>query len=165
MNCKRIQELLMTDYIDGEMTQEQERQFKGHLHMCEACKQFEASLQEKAKEPFQGVEKVVPSESLWYRVQDTIEAEKSSRSIFSGVFDSMPDFLSGRKPAFAVATLAAIIFAAVVLIRLPFNGRESTAIYLAEQAEFLSYLSGENGVYNGDFYLSDSDAAIEEYFL
>ena len=52
MNCKKIQEWILTDYLDGEMSQDQKDVLEKHISSCSECKRFLFAAKETVVEPF-----------------------------------------------------------------------------------------------------------------
>ena len=163
MNCKRIRELVMTDYIDGEMNAELKKEIEKHLDTCNQCRQFERALQEMAVEPFEKAREVRPPESVWRSIKETIE-EKPSEGLFVGL-RNISDIIFGlRKPVVVAAIIAAIVVITTIFIKLPLNNQQVINGYLEEQIEFMSYLDADEANYSNGGQL-DLGTAIEEYFL
>ena len=159
MNCKEIQELIMTDYIDGEIEEKLEKEVREHLKSCSRCQEFEGSLRKEAIEPFKKVEPVSPPEFTWSKIKRRIEEEKT-KGWLAGLGDGLRAIFTIRKPAVAAATIAVVILIiAVIFTQLPFSRRNGLNEYLAEQAEFLSYLDKE------ETSSLDLGTNLEEYFL
>ncbi|MBM4128995.1 MAG: zf-HC2 domain-containing protein, partial [Nitrospira sp.] len=62
MNCEKIQELILTDYLDGEIDKRQEEFIKQHLATCIGCQEFLSIAQKTVVEPFLNAGKVTPDE-------------------------------------------------------------------------------------------------------
>ena len=165
MNCRRIKELIMTDYIDNEISEEVKKQIKRHLKDCSQCRQFEQTLRQAAVEPFRKAEEVQPPDSIWPQIKENITVqEKQAEGFFVGLRDRLQLIFTARRPVFAVATIMAVILIAVIFRRLPFNSQNGVSGYIGEQIEFFSYLGAdETGDFDTDYI--DLDTAIEKYFL
>lgn len=163
MNCKRIKELIMTDYVDGEASAELQKEVEEHLSTCSQCKQFEQALRQIAVEPFKKAQIIKPPESVWYGIKEAIE-EKQSEGLFVGLKNVLSTIFNLRKPVVAMAIVAAVIFIAAVFVKLPFNNQHAVSGYLEEQIDFLSYLDADEiNYFNGEYV--DLGTTIEEYFL
>ena len=40
MKCKKIQEIILTDYLDGQLDEKQRSSLGRHLAECKSCKEF-----------------------------------------------------------------------------------------------------------------------------
>jgi len=151
MNCAKIRELLITDYIDGELGKERRAAVAGHLRSCPGCAQFERELKEQAVLPFKSAERKSPPDYVWGRIRTAIINEPRPAA--------RPAFTRRLKPALALSAVAALILAVVIVARPHRIPNGTLNIYLAEQAEFLadSSLNGTN--------ISGFGTSIEEYFL
>ena len=165
MDCKRIRDLLITDYGDGEANEKVAQEVRQHLSACDSCRHFERQLQRAAVEPLRGIGEMQPPEALWHRISGAIAAERQARSFFARFAEAMRTFGIIRRPAFAVATALVVILVAVTFARLPLRSQNTTAAYLQEQAAFLSSL--DTG--NADGFIGADDVTfgtvLEKYFL
>ena len=48
MKCEDVQELIFTDYLDGQLGKEQETQVEEHLAICGDCKEHELLAQKNS---------------------------------------------------------------------------------------------------------------------
>jgi predicted anti-sigma-YlaC factor YlaD len=152
MNCKRIQELLKSDYLDGEANQREESFIKEHLAGCSECSRLEEELQAQSS-LFRKAKPVAVPEHIWRNIRNTIVNERlkqetpawlawPSRSVFA--------FAS----AFAVMIL--ILFFAGAIIQ-----KRQAVIKDNGAVSFIDYGSNEESVNP----LDDLGTNIEEYFL
>ena len=151
MNCAKIREFLMTDYIDGEAGEKTRATVMNHIASCDSCRRFELELKEKAITPFKFVERQSAPSYVWERIKDGIRNEPLP--------SPRPAFVWRLKPAFALSAVAALVLAAVIFTRAPFSGNGTVSAYLAEQAEFMVNPSA-----NGSD-ISGFGTSIEEYLL
>jgi len=161
MQCRKTQELLKADYLDGEINQREEKQIKEHLARCSECRRIEKELQvqhmlfQKTKQP------QVP-ERVWQNIRDAIVTERLNKesSVSSSILQRLRESILAPRPVFAIAgALTAIIFVvifagAIIQKKQSFskeNSGESVVGYnLNDENEDLLYTLGTN---------------IEEYFL
>ena len=153
MNCKKIKDLLITDYIDGELSSDIKYKVEQHLLNCSECRRFEEVLQKKVLEPFRGVQKVQPPDVVWEGIKESIVTPKES-----------PIFII-RRPVFALAAAVALIFLTTTFTaRLFFINTKQVTEYIEEQADFFTYLdTGVNGFMDGED--EGLGTSIEEYFF
>jgi predicted anti-sigma-YlaC factor YlaD len=114
MQCKKIQELLKTDYLDGEIDQEQLKFIQQHLAQCPQCRVLESELQNQRRTFKQAKQQQVP-ERVWQNIRDAIIRQNLNQESDSkiGVLEQLKHFLFAPKPAFA---LASIIVALIVTL-------------------------------------------------
>ena len=164
MDCERIKELLITDYLDGEATEALKKEIDSHLRACDMCKEFKVSLEKSAIEPFENAPSEIPPESLWYNIKSAIEKERAPKTVI-GIIDILAERLRPRRAILALATAAVIMIMVTVSVLLPDNRQRIVNNYLQEQMESLHDLNG-----NGEGQLADTgytgfDTSIEEFFL
>jgi anti-sigma factor RsiW len=165
MNCKRIQEFLMTDYIDGEASDAVQKEIRAHLKTCAECGAIERLLREKVSGPFRNIEAVVPPEETWHRIKEAIE--QGHRQYVPGfltrVWDAVGRNFLFRRPRFALTAGVAVVFVAVLVLQLPFRKERFVKEYLREQSEYMMSLRGPvNGELDRDVSF---DTAIDIYFF
>ena len=151
MNCRRIQKLLMTDYIDGELNEKMRISILNHLATCDKCKQFEKTLQKETVSPFKAAEKKTPPDFIWEKIRSRIIADEESAFKVIRIF----------KPAFAIPAIAVVILIAILVVRFPLIGRTTLNTYITDQTEFIMDL-GQNGIDVPDEGLGTS---IEQFLL
>lgn len=167
MRCEQAQELILTDYTDGQLDEALRREVAGHIKDCSVCREFEATVRAKAVEPLRGAEKPEAPAYLWSRIRQRIEAEGRPAGAF-GIGDmlagaagilkrGMDAILRIPKPALAFATVAMLIIA-VALARQPIE-RRSLNNYLNEQIDFMATLDNDETNGAGMFDTSTGSAA------
>jgi anti-sigma factor RsiW len=165
MKCKQIQELILTDYLDGQMNREQRGQLEAHLTGCSHCKEFEAMARRTVIEPFKEAERFEPPDAVWHQIKEQIEQrEQGNTNPFVDLIVRIKSFFHIPKPVFAAATIMTALLIAVVLIKSAPEKGEMPNLKFEEQIEYMAYL-----VEGSDQFSLDQDEAygtsIEEYFL
>lgn len=164
MDCKKIRELILTDYIDGEADPQIKKEIEEHLSTCSQCRIFEKAAREFTVEPFEKAQRERPPEYLWGKIRASIE-EKRPKKILADAVDNLSLLLRRPQPLFVAATIMVLVLMATVATKSFFNAENAVNSYLDSQMEFLSYLDGytENGYLGIDG--EDLGTDIEEYFL
>jgi anti-sigma factor RsiW len=165
MQCKQIQELILTDYLDKRMNREQRKQLEAHLTGCSHCKEFEAMARRTVIEPLKNAERVEPPEALWHQIKEQIEQqEQGDTNPFVDLIVRIKSFLHIPKPVFAAATIMAALLIAVVMIKSAPEKGEIPNLKLKEQIEYMAYLAEGSDQLSLD-QDEDYGTSIEEYFL
>lgn len=175
--CKKIQELILTDYLDGEIN---EASIDKHIASCEECRKFIAVVKKTTVEPLKNSKKdVLSQEIVWSKIQKEISKEK----IYSNEYDDAPSFFEKIKesfflpnPTLAIGSFAVLIFMILVL---NFKGNQSQLVKInqSEGGNFrktrIIDVQSENS--NLELYLAylikqendfkDYGTSLEEYFL
>jgi anti-sigma factor RsiW len=164
MRCAEVKRQIM-DYIDGELSKPEEKEFTSHLASCPECKRLLESVRLSSIEPFRKAQRQKVPAEVWYQIKDTIAHKEKKAPSFSPLWQRWLDSFRIRKPALvpAMVTITVLmfifIFGNMMLRQNPVNS------YLAEQLQFMSEL-GENGQ---ESYLGISDidmgTSIERYFM
>ena len=162
IQCKKIQELLQTDYLDGELDQKDAQLIKAHLGQCSACSGLEKALQAQ-RMLFQVVKSQPVPERIWSNISDAIVTEhlKQQEGLIPGILERFRDLIFVRRPAMALATS---IFSIIIIFAVFANAAiQKQAVSNKQNAaeEIAGYSSNAK---NG-YVLDDLGTNIEEYFL
>ena len=145
MKCENIQELLMTDYLDGECLAEGGLRVKSHLDDCETCRSFYETVL-KSAEALRGAGELLPPEAVWLRIRKSLETGPSRAPNFGdllrGVASGAGAFcqhLSSMIPRPVLgAALPVMILAAVLVFKQPAANWQPAQEYLEEQLFYLA---------------------------
>jgi len=161
MQCKKIQELLTSDYLDGETNQRERKFIDEHLGQCPACLRHLEELQAQ-RALFQKAKRQQVPERIWLDIRDNIVMERLnqesrlSRRILD--LERLKGFLFPPRPVFALASaLTTVIF--VMIFAVIVNQKNQ---YFSKENELFSGYSLNSD--NGDS-LADLGTNIEQYFL
>jgi predicted anti-sigma-YlaC factor YlaD len=164
MNCKRIQEFLITDYIDGQMTNKSKDLIDQHLDHCPACMGYLRNIKKEAIDPFVNSSVEVPDKILWAQLKQAIEEDQQQQlkeSLKPNFWEKISSAVHIPRPAFALATVITMIFMIGSTGQLFFNP-PIVKINGQDQVQYLSSLIDEPvDMSNG----SDSQTPIEKVFL
>ena len=164
MQCERIHEILLTDYVDGELSAEKSKEVEAHLSSCSQCREFLAELRlltEKAT--FQRANESISQERVWQNIKGQIEEERAPAVVsnpFVGITSWLKDILRLPKPAFALFAVTAVVLIVTVQTKL-INRQEIIQPALLETQEYFDEDLLVSQTADGDGYGTD----IEEYFL
>ena len=158
MNCKKIEELILTDYIDGNLKAEALREVGAHLASCPNCRKLAAEAVSAGK-LFTGLKKEEPPADLWYKVRAEIAAERG-QPVVARALDSVRYFFKQIRPAVAIAAAVVLIFFILTVTQLmPGKSMIPGAVY---QDDILVTASLNNG---WDEPEQDFGTSAEQYFL
>ncbi len=143
MNCKHVQDLIMTDYGDGQLPSAKAKSVENHLMQCLECRMFAQKVQRETAAPFAGGKVGGPDDFVWQRIKAKLP-QPSTVDIRRPVF-TRPSFLA-RPLVFATGLILMLVTAAVV--------QQTTA----QRQPYLSYIMGTDTP-------GEDDAGIEAYFL
>lgn len=159
MDCKKVKDLLMTDYLDGSATEEERLDAKEHLAACLSCRRLEERFLAQHK-ILQHAKALKVPDHLWQNIQNRIISESLKEKPADALESLKRHIFSPYPAAILTGALAALIMVAF------FAG---TAIQKRQLA------TGENNIEDAISYYSlsgdkdesiyDFDSGIEEYFL
>jgi len=162
MNCQRIQELLLTDYADGEASAALQEEIRGHLASCPACRDLEAASRRLTIQPFEQARRADVPAGLWAKIKTEIEPQiepRQERSIEMPLLEKIRRLVVTPRPAFAFSTVAVLLVMALAATQLhKQNDIRLARLALDDQA---NYLAARNRQEAPDSFGTD----IERYFL
>ncbi len=170
MKCKEIQELLMTDFIDGELPSDRREAVDKHLGQCSECRLYAEEVRKAAVLPFVGVEDKAVPERVWDSILSAIdEGERASfkRPWFERIGDFLGTILAPFKikgPALAFASTCIVVIMVLVAVNLPFQPDMGINEIMNENMGFLNSL-GTKAATESDMASDNFDTAIEYFFL
>jgi len=164
MKCRDIQDMILTDYLDGQIDPKKKGIVESHLKECAACREFLVTATEAVIKPFDHSESRVPPESIWQGIQDVIhrEQEVEVSNPFYDVLERMKVLLTMPRTMRAMATVAVVLLITVTLFKGINYRQQQIARASQEEMEYLSYLSGTSEMLDGN---GGYDTDIEAYFL
>jgi predicted anti-sigma-YlaC factor YlaD len=165
MNCKRIQELIMTDYMDGEASGSVESRIKAHLSDCADCRAFEQSLCRKSEMLFKNAHPVQPPPEVWQKIKEAVREDQTqyAPSFLERLFDFLRESFAVRRPAYALATAFTVILVVGIFLQSPLRKQMIVKDYLSQSSAFMVAM---NGPLNGDLdKVTDFNTAIEQYLF
>lgn len=78
MNCERIRDIIITDYIDHELDEKKQKEIEDHLSNCANCRAFEKALITAVVEPLRNSPAVNLPETLWSKIRNSLEQEEEN---------------------------------------------------------------------------------------
>ncbi|MBF0494064.1 MAG: zf-HC2 domain-containing protein [Candidatus Omnitrophica bacterium] len=159
MNCDRVRDRILTDYIDGECGEKTRLEIERHISSCVSCGELYSLIQEKIKKPFASVSPEEPPLKVWEEIQARIQPERQhvKEQALAGFFEKLTVIFAFRRP---IAVLAGIMLVFALGVGY-FQAYDYNAAkeYLAEEMDTLSSVRADNGSSEG------FGTSIEEYLL
>jgi predicted anti-sigma-YlaC factor YlaD len=118
MNCKSIQEKLLTDFIDQELDPKDKKEILDHLAQCPDCRLFWETAKKNLADPFENIPEQDVPESVWQNIQHAIieEKMKAVEEKPSGFLEPFLGLKYALRPLL-MALLVVFIVAAAVRLR------------------------------------------------
>lgn len=164
MQCKIVQELIITEYFDGQMDAAQKIELEGHLGCCLKCKDFFALVDKSSMKQFGNSGKVEPPYSIWFKVKEEILSRKETRGFsfayFLNIFKNSEYF-----PRAAFAAALGVMLVLFINIGMKTENKEVLAESdISGHAEYVNHLLDPSAVTAVDSE-KGYGTQIEEYFL
>ncbi len=108
MNCKKVKELLLTDYIDHEIGIALRQKIDRHISGCKSCRSRKEQVEKSLRPLFLKARVNPPSGEIWHNIKSRVlpkeQAEKNNVFVFRPFI---------RNSIFAFATAAVLLLIAV----------------------------------------------------
>ncbi len=158
MKCKKIEGLLITDYLDKEIDGLDKVLIEQHLACCPVCRDFAANTKRLLSEPFTDIERSDAPEFIWRRVKDAIISERERRrNPVVDFFERLKGAIYIPKPALVFISIITLLLIVGIVAKLQFASKYALKNNVQEQVEYL------------DYPRENSDAGfgtlVEQYFL
>ncbi len=163
MECKEIQDLILTDYQDGRFGEDENNIVEEHIATCSLCSEFANSV-DKIVTPFKAARPLEPPPELWNTIRTAIAEEKQKKDQpRPGILQWLIDCFIMPKPALALASVLSVLLITSIFFH---NGDKTNqnAFNPEEQLDYLVYLL-DYETPNNNGQSGDLGTPIEEYFL
>ena len=164
MNCKKIRELLLTDYLDKQTELELRTEVEEHLNICPECRRLEEEIRRAVVLPFKDAKGPQAPQYLWLNIKKRIaQRESSKRGLLDWLREKIRVF-SLPAPALTFASTMVILLAVVGLVAKQNMDKNQISDYFSQQISFYSVLN--NGIENVDNKEgADLGSTVEKYLF
>ncbi len=164
MNCKKIRDLILTDYLDAQCAEGVNKLVRTHVAECSECKKFEAEARRICVESFADAGRETPPSYVWSRIQKAILSQEK-KTVFEIFRERLAEVFRVKSPAFSLAITIFVVIISVTAIGshklyTQVTNRRLAESYLQEQLEYLASAQTQSGADMVDF-----GTPIEEYIL
>lgn len=159
--CKRFRDMILTDYLDGEIGTEARERLEAHLKGCPDCRVFAREAKEMLEVPFKKVQPEEVPGCVWRNIRERLEADQEPRDIIGDLLERIfrPLLRPQLVPAYIV--LFVFFFSGAFLVH--------NRMKLVKETEQGRYLMSTLGMGNGNgstgMESEGLGTAIEDYFL
>ncbi|MGA1876296.1 MAG: anti-sigma factor family protein [bacterium] len=167
MKCRKIQTLLLTDYLDHEIREALQHKVEDHVNHCLTCRQFERALKKTAAEPFHHAEKIKVPDSIWAQIKEAIalEEKEKAKGFFPELRVTLQRISAVPKTVCGLITMAiAVLFMVIAVYTFQSHHQRPVIIAQERQIEYLTSVMEDSEYFSTDEN-GDYNTAIEEYFL
>lgn len=166
MTCKEIQELILTDDMDGRLSAPQESALEAHLASCTACREFKAQAMQAVSDPFRQSRHFDPLPDTWQKIKERLEQKNSWGYHWEGFLESARDLFKVPRLALAFASVIFVVlfvsFLGKALILKPLAKVQQETFYANNVASYFSFLQSDQ---EGTDQEEGFGSGIEKYFL
>jgi len=128
MKCKRMEKVILTDYIDGNLKGRALEEIELHIRSCPGCHALAKELKDAGK-LFRSVSEEAAPAKVWHNILAEVSAAPARWVFLSNALEYARSYLSHLKPAVVMASAAVLILFALATFRLmPHNDYLDTAV-------------------------------------
>ena len=115
--CDHFKDLILTDYIDGELDKNSAGSLESHLLDCSDCRVFLKEVKDNAALPFQQVlHQPIPAQ-LWDTIKQNIEHENQARSPLADLIAQLKGWVVAPRMVPVLASLILMFLAGSVTLK------------------------------------------------
>jgi len=167
MDCKKVREWLLSDYLDGELDGTGRQGAEEHLKQCNACRQFQAETASAALRPFKNLPRLQPSEAVWENLNKVLDEEEARTGMVPDILrwlKGLAETLRGLvvRPVLGGLVLASLILLGIFVTHSTPVSKNSRA-YFGDEMLSLMGLHSENGTSPAED--ENFGTAIEYFFM
>ncbi len=157
--CDHFKELILTDYIDGELGKDSAGSLENHLLDCDECRAFFKEVKNNAA-PFQQASRQPVPAGLWEAIRQSIEHENQATNPFADFIDRLRGLIVFPRMVPVFASLALILLVGSVTL----NTIQVQQVKERDQGEYLVSLLSPAGP-SAASENNNLGTPIEHYFL
>ena len=135
MKCRKVQDILMTDYHDGELRKEERVLIDEHIKKCSGCRSLAEKINAVSGDIFsEKIPEKIP-EHVWFNINERISERNDPVQLFR---ERIRSFFVPVKPVFVYAGLAVVMFVFSVGIKGYLNAKSlDPTFYVESEIVFL----------------------------
>ncbi len=138
MKCQDIEEQLLADFLDNEMTPEKKAVIESHLADCRSCREFLSAVKQ-VNDPLEALDGLQPGAHVWARVRDQIEARPSP--LLEKIRSWFEEVLWGFRPTFVYGSVVA---AMCVILVVPAGLYRQQAVAAADKEDLMQLVYADD---------------------
>lgn len=122
MRCKRMKEIILTEYIDGKLKGDALQEVESHLGLCPGCRRL-AEEAMSVSSLFKSAKRHEAPPKVWNAVRAAVNTGPARTRFAWRIPERLRSMLLHPKPAFVIYTATALIlFAVTIAYLMPGNG-------------------------------------------
>jgi anti-sigma factor RsiW len=162
--CDHFKDLILTDYIDGELHKNSAENVESHLLDCSDCRAFLKEVKNNMALPLhRAAHQPVPAE-LWDTIKQKIEQENQEVSPWANFVDGFKGILAFPRMVPIFGSLAVMLLAGSVTLHTIQIEKTQAMAQSKDQGEYLLALLSSTGSPTSSDN-NDLGTPIEHYFL
>ena len=141
MKCRDIQDKLLTDFLDNELSSSEKELLQAHMAGCSSCRELSASVHKVNAEILFADGADLPPERVWLNIRRNIE--QKPLSLREKAMAWLEGLSFGFRPSFSYAGAVFTALLVVLVVAVPQGVRHLSAKADSEMALQLAYADDE----------------------
>lgn len=138
MKCQDIQQQLLTDFLDNELSSVKKAEIDAHLMECALCRAFLAAVR-KVNDPAHAVNDTMPGAHVWAKIREQVEAKPFS--VGESVRSWFEEVLWGFRPTFVYGSVVAAMCVALIV---PVGAYHQQVIATADREDLMQLVYADD---------------------
>jgi anti-sigma factor RsiW len=158
-NCKKIKDLILTDYVDTQLDPQSKSQVEDHLRHCAVCQAFAKEVKECLIVPFEKSSRQEVPVHLWDTIKDRILQEEVHPQSLRDVILGWLQGITFPRLVPALVSFVMVFFISSTI----FLDWQTKQAQEQEQGAYVEYMLSSAATNQKDNH--DLGTPIEQYFL
>ena len=164
MKCNDIQELILTDYLDGEIHPDIKEKVDDHIAGCQVCRELLAVSRQVADDPFKHAQpKFENQQEVWQKIKFKIEEEVLTEKFTPqwNWLERIKNILTVPRMSVALSVVVIALLTAAVYFR---NSANTMIVHQSsDQTQIINDVVEELSIVEDE--AASYGTALESYFL
>ena len=161
MNCKNARDIILTDYIDGDLKVRALGGVEEHLKACPACRGF-AEDAKKSSALFKNPIRKDPPPEIWSNIRTEISRKAYRPGFIQEALEKMRYILPNFRPAVVAISAAVVLLVAAAAVRFVSIGNYAETIQARDDIIAMVSINGNADESESGY---DLGTPAEVYFL
>lgn len=158
MDCIKCKDLILTDYIDGQMQPKAKAALEAHIAQCADCAALAKEAGQLLSVPFAQAQRQEVPPYLWHRIKTSVERQAYAPAAPT-VWERLRGAMALPRLAPALATFVLVALVGTVSIK-QYNVQQAKA---EGQGQYLAYVLASSDTAESDN--GNLGTSLEDYFL
>lgn len=115
--CKEYEDMILTDFIDGELDLGAQNRLIAHLKVCPACSALANEVKKNCVVPFEKTPREQVPGEIWRNIEAKIETKEENARGLEGFFTQLREMFFSPQYISALASVLIFVFVGMFLLQ------------------------------------------------